>query len=116
MSDSTAPVWRAAFNVCTLADAERHLGHAVRSLYGWTAYNGTRLNAAADGFKELGTFTNIAEAKLAIEDSLGICQRPAHDELVWRPLSVRETPRNEIQDNVSKMPIYKIDDQMRYRD
>jgi hypothetical protein len=116
MSDSTTAVWSEALNVCALADAERHLGHAVRVPQGWTAYDATQLNTAADGFKELGAFRTIAEAKIAIENSLGICGRPARRELMCGLLSSPEALRNKVQHNVFKMPVYKVDDQTRYRD
>ena len=117
MYDSmTTAVWYEASNVCALADAERHLGHAVRASQGWVAYDGTHSDAATEGFKELGTFGNIAEAKIAIEYSLGFCQRPSRSERVWAPYSGWATPGNEVYDNVSEMPLYEIDDQTRHRD
>ena len=115
MSDSSTPVWYETSNVCALASAERHLGHAVRTSRGWTAYDGTRTNMPADGFKELGTFVDIADAKIAIEDSLGI-NRPPTSGIVWTLYPTRETPGNKVHDDVFKMPIFKINDQTRYRD
>lgn len=71
---AAAAVWYESPGVCALADAERHLGHAVRSFRGWVAYDGTHLNPEGNGFNHLGTFAELPDAKAAIEDAVGFCQ------------------------------------------
>src|SRR5579872_669289 len=65
-------VWRISDNVCALADADRHLGHAIQlePLAPWHAYDATRLNASGDGFRYLGKFGTAADAKTAVEASV----------------------------------------------
>ena len=68
--DDFAPAWRDAPNICALADAERHLGHAVRVGENWIAYDAIHFNPANDGFRVIGIFQTIGQAKQAIEDSV----------------------------------------------
>jgi hypothetical protein len=61
--------WRDADDICALADQDRHLGHIVR--HGrWHAFDGTHLNSERDGFRQVGIFESVKEAKAAVERSL----------------------------------------------
>jgi hypothetical protein len=68
----SGPGWRESVDVCALADAERHLGHAIRAGKLWVAYDGMHLNPSCDGFRIIGTFATVAAAKQAIEENAGI--------------------------------------------
>lgn len=70
--EDSAPCWRESAEICALADAERHLGHAVRAGKFWIAYDGMHINSAGNGFRIIGTFVTLAAAKQAIEDNAGI--------------------------------------------
>jgi len=63
---SLAGDWRDAEGVCALADSERHLGHLVRRRK-WHAYDATHLCETRDGFRYLGSFSDIIAAKKAVE-------------------------------------------------
>jgi hypothetical protein len=67
-----APEWRDSPHVCALADSERHLGHAVRVSEYWVAYDAIHFNPAEDGFRVIGTFPTIEEAKAAIVNSVSL--------------------------------------------
>jgi len=67
-----APEWRDSPHVCALADSERHLGHAVRVAEYWVAYDAIHFNPAEDGFRVIGTFPTIEEAKAAIVNSVSL--------------------------------------------
>jgi hypothetical protein len=67
-----APEWRDSQAVCALADAERHLGHAVRVAEHWIAYDAIHFNPAQNGFRVIGTFPTIEEAKAAIVSSVSL--------------------------------------------
>ena len=69
-SADSLPVWRESANVWALADSDRHLGHAVRVHDHWIAYDAIHLNPSNDGFRVLGTFTDVDAAKAAIERSI----------------------------------------------
>jgi hypothetical protein len=71
-NSESAPSWRESSNVCALADSERHLGHAVRAGKYWIAYDAMHLNPANDGFRIIGTFETVADARRAIEASVDI--------------------------------------------
>ena len=68
------PTWYEDIGVCALADSERHLGHAVREGRCWLAWDAVHPNASNTGFKRLGRFKNVSEAKRAIESSVGVVQ------------------------------------------
>jgi hypothetical protein len=67
-----APEWRDSPTVCALADAERHLGHAVRVAEYWVAYDAIHFNPTHDGFRVIGTYPTIEEAKAAIVSSVSL--------------------------------------------
>ena len=67
-----APEWRDSPHVCALADAERHLGHAVRVAEYWVAYDAIHFNPAGNGFRVIGTFPTIEGAKAAIVNSVSL--------------------------------------------
>jgi hypothetical protein len=67
-----APAWRESAHVCALADAERHLGHAIRAGNLWIAYDAMHPHPTRDGFRVLGAFPTITDAKQAIEENVGI--------------------------------------------
>jgi|SRR6185312_8967142 len=67
-----APAWRESAHVCALADAERHLGHAIRAGKFWIAYDAMHLHPTGDGFRVIGTFATAAAAKQAIEENVGV--------------------------------------------
>jgi len=66
----SVPVWRESPDICALADAERHLGHAVRVGNYWIGYDAVHMNATNNGFRVIGTFASIAAAKAAVESSV----------------------------------------------
>jgi hypothetical protein len=78
-SITAAPEWRISRTMCALADAERHLGHAMLVGRRWLAFDATRFNDELNGFRSLGTFAGVAAAKQAVEQSLHI-QPAAHRE------------------------------------
>ena len=116
MSNSPTAIWYESLDVCVLADEDRHLGHAMRTPLGWTAYDGTHLNTTKNGFNKLGTFRDVAEAKVAVEDSSGFCRRQTGSQSARSIFAELERSRNEVQHNVFKMPVDKSEDQARYRD
>jgi hypothetical protein len=67
-----APEWRDSPHVCALADSERHLGHAVRVAEYWVAYDAIHFNPAEDGFRVIGTFPTVDQAKAAIINSVSL--------------------------------------------
>ena len=64
--------WYFSAEVCALADAERHLGHAVRQDDAWLAFDARYANRSRDGLSCLGRFPNVIAAKRAIELSIGV--------------------------------------------
>src|SRR5258708_2538318 len=68
-------IWRDSDHICTIADDERHFGHVVQ-LNRWNAYDATKLNAAGDGFRYLGEFDTVCDAKDAVEVSIAAVARP----------------------------------------
>jgi hypothetical protein len=66
---STGRSWRISEFVCALSDAARHLGHLIM-IEKWHAYDATQSNEASNGFKYLGTFVELADAKQAVELSV----------------------------------------------
>jgi len=70
--EEMVPLWRDSHNICALADSERHLGHAVRVGEYWIAYDAIHFNPANDGFRIIGTFRTIDQAKEAIESSVNL--------------------------------------------
>jgi len=70
----SSPTWYVAVGVCALADSERHLGHAVREGRHRLGYDAVHPNASNTGFKRLGTFKTLGEAKRAIESSVDAFQ------------------------------------------
>ena len=65
-------VWFDSARVCALADAERHLGHAVRAHNEWIAYDAIHPNDRHDGFLLVGVFESLTMAKFTIEASVRI--------------------------------------------
>jgi hypothetical protein len=59
--------WRDSPSICSLADAERHLGHIVRTRHCWLAFDGTHLNETSTGFRLLGSCMDIITAKRLVE-------------------------------------------------
>jgi hypothetical protein len=66
---TTEHSWRTSKFVCALSDAARHLGHLIMTEK-WHAYDATHSNEASNGFKYLGTFVELADAKQAVESSM----------------------------------------------
>jgi len=66
-SQLQVPTWRDSPSVCALADEQRHLGHIVRAGKFWLAFDGTHCDVAGGGFRLLGSWTNTALAKRAVE-------------------------------------------------
>jgi hypothetical protein len=60
-------IWRDSPSVCSLTDDERHLGHIVSAGDCWLAFDTTHFNEAGNGFCLLGSWTDIAQAKSAVE-------------------------------------------------
>ena len=60
-------IWRDSPSVCALADDQRHLGHIVKAGNCWLAFDATHFNETGTGFCLLGSWTNIAVAKRAVE-------------------------------------------------
>ena len=61
--------WRDSRYICALSDGSRHLGHIVK-LELWQAYDGTHLNDRQNGFRYLGEFKPLSDAKRAVERSV----------------------------------------------
>jgi hypothetical protein len=61
--------WKSAQYVCALSDDARHLGHIIR-LEKWHAYDATQLNEQQNGFKQVGSFEWVGDAKRAVELSI----------------------------------------------
>jgi hypothetical protein len=59
--------WRDSPSVCALADDHRHLGHIVKAGDCWLAFDATHSGGTNSGFCLLGSWTNIALAKCAVE-------------------------------------------------
>jgi hypothetical protein len=70
--DGSNHSWRESSDICALADAERHLGHAIWAGKCWIAYDAMHLNPSGNGFRIIGTFAMIDAAKQAIEDAAGM--------------------------------------------
>ena len=66
-----AATWRDSGSICSLADAERHLGHIIRAGEYWLAFDATHVNDTGTGFRLLGSSTSITAAKHAVEQVLG---------------------------------------------
>jgi len=64
--DST---WRDSRYICALFDGSRHLGHIVK-LEVWQAYDSIHLNDRQNGFRYLGEFERLSDAKAAVEHSI----------------------------------------------
>ena len=62
-----AATWRDSPAVCALADDHRHLGHIVKAGDYWLAFDATHSGGTNSGFRLLGSWTNIAFAKCAVE-------------------------------------------------
>lgn len=62
-----AATWRDSSTICSLADAERHLGHIIRAGSYWLAFDATHFNDTGTGFRLLGCCPDIAAAKQAVE-------------------------------------------------
>ena len=69
------PIWKDSASACAYThDAERHLGHVV--LLGvWHALDATHPDRSGFGMRQLGTFETAAEAKMAVEKSVGQSHR-----------------------------------------
>ena len=63
-------IWGISESVCALQDGERHLGHIVKTVGGWSAFDATHLNLQNDGMRELGYFSTLDAAKAAVESSI----------------------------------------------
>ncbi|MDP9053774.1 MAG: hypothetical protein M3N93_05655 [Acidobacteriota bacterium] len=66
------PEWHDSDTLCALTDSERHLGHAVRVGEYWVAYDATHFNPTSDGFRIIGTFPTLEEAKEGIVNSVSL--------------------------------------------
>lgn len=66
------PAWRDGEDLCALADGDRHLGHVINDGK-WHAFDAIHPNHASHGFRQIGTFDTIDEAKRAVE--LAVSQR-----------------------------------------
>jgi hypothetical protein len=62
-----AATWRDSASVCALADDHRHLGHIVKAGDCWLAFDATHFSGINSGFYLLGSWTNVALAKCAVE-------------------------------------------------
>lgn len=62
-----AGTWRDSSSVCSLADGERHLGHAVKAGNHWLAFDATHCNESGTGFRFLGCYASITAAKRTVE-------------------------------------------------
>src|SRR5271165_3404748 len=83
---NSRPTWRSSEDVCGLADDERHLGHVVRAGE-WHAYDATKPDETQNGFRHLGSFASIAEAKRTVESS--VMERASDTWQENRPLRYR---------------------------
>jgi hypothetical protein len=64
-------IWYDSATVCAIADSERHLGHVQRSGDIWAAYDGTHADEERGGFLQVGLFSSVTAAKLAVEKAVG---------------------------------------------
>jgi len=62
-----AATWRDSPSVCALSNNHRHLGHIVKAGDCWLAFDATHSRGTNSGFCLLGSWTNIALAKCAVE-------------------------------------------------
>jgi hypothetical protein len=81
-------IWYETASVCALASVERHLGHIVVTAEGCAAYDGTHTNSAGNGFRELGVFRDMVEAKAAVEEALGFRGRLSEGRSATPPLTM----------------------------
>lgn len=75
-SGAGAPLWRDGEDLCALADGDRHLGHIVNDGE-WHAFDAIHPNHASHGFRHLGTFGSMDEAKAAVERAVSERQHKA---------------------------------------
>jgi hypothetical protein len=61
--------WSDSHSICSLSDAERHLGQIVNAGDCWIAFDAIHLNEEGTGFAVLGTFPEMASAKRAVEEA-----------------------------------------------
>jgi len=59
--------WRDSSSICSLADADRHLGHIVKAGNHWLAFDAVHPNVDGTGFRVLGCWDSIQDAKDAVE-------------------------------------------------
>lgn len=60
------PAWRDGEDLCALADGDRHLGHVINDGE-WHAFDAVHPDHASHGFRHLGTFMTVRDAKDAVE-------------------------------------------------
>ncbi len=66
-SPSAAAVWWNSEEVCVLADAERHLGHAIQFHGKWYAFDATHRNTEGTDFAFVGAFGGCDAARRNVE-------------------------------------------------
>lgn len=77
-SPSAAAVWWNTQDVCVLADAERHLGHAIHFHGNWYAFDATHRNPEGTDFAFVGAFGSSDAARRNLEHTaLKKRERPA---------------------------------------
>ncbi len=62
-------VWRDGKDICALSDDDRHLGHVVNDGK-WHAFDAVHHNAEGNGFRHVGAFATVVDAKAAVERSV----------------------------------------------
>jgi hypothetical protein len=95
--------------------ADRNLGRAVRTAQGWTVYHGADSGSEACGFGKPASFSDIADAIVAIEDRAGFGRRRMGSEIASAVLVGRQISRDGVQHNVYEMPICEVEDETRFR-
>jgi hypothetical protein len=69
---SGPPNWSDGENSSAFADAERHLGHVLREANGWAAWDATHPAESGDGFRFVGLYESLQDAKFAVESSVAM--------------------------------------------
>ncbi|MDP9054794.1 MAG: hypothetical protein M3N93_10925 [Acidobacteriota bacterium] len=62
--------WVPGCDIWCLNDAERYLGHVVRTGRKWLAYDATGTNEKGDNFRLVGEFAEMAQAREALERAI----------------------------------------------
>ena len=99
-----------------LSDPDQHSGSVVRRAQDWVVYHLPDASAEESGLCEAISFSDIADAIVAIEDRAAFDRETMGSEIRGAVLVAWQTSRDGVQRDVYKMPFGKTKDQTRYRD